>query len=163
MKAREIMTENPACCTPEDTAQTAARRMVENDCGCLPVVSDVESREIVGVVTDRDLAARGVAEGRAPDTPVREMMSASPSCCTPDDDIEDVERIMAERQVRRVPVIDDQGCCMGMIAQADLARHEQEADDHEVRRTVERISEPRDRPRSESEVGVQPNRGRGCC
>ena len=156
MKAREIMTENPSCCTPEDTAQTAARLMVDEDCGCVPVVTDAESREIVGVVTDRDLATRGMAEGRGPETPVRDIMSGGPSCCKPDDDLEEVERIMAERQVRRVPVIDGQGCCVGMIAQADLARQGREADDHEVRRTVERISEPSGRPRSEAKVGVQP-------
>lgn len=155
MKAREIMSENPACCTPEDTAQTAARLMVENDCGCLPVVTDTESKEMVGVVTDRDLTARGTAEGRSPDTPVREMMSGNPSYCTPDDDVEEVERIMSERQVRRVPVIDGGGCCVGMIAQADLARNERDASDHEVRQTVERISEPTGRPRAEADVGAR--------
>ena len=158
MKAREIMTANPACCTPEDTAQTAARLMVENDCGCLPVVSDMESREIVGVVTDRDLTARGTAEGRGPDTPVREMMSGSPSCCTPDDDVEEVERIMAERQVRRVPVIDEGGCCVGMVAQADLAREDRAVSDREVGRTVERVSEPTGHSRSEANVGTRPDR-----
>jgi CBS domain-containing protein len=157
MKAREIMTENPACCTPEDTAQKAAKLMVDNDCGCLPVVDDREAKHLVGVVTDRDLTSRGLAQGKGSDTPVREMMSGSPSCCTPDDDVEEAERIMAERQVRRVPVIDDAGCCVGIIAQADLARHEREADDHEVRETVERISEPTSRSRSQSDAGVQPN------
>ena len=155
MKAKQIMTPHPTCCTPEDTAQAAARLMVDEDCGCLPVVRDLESREIVGIVTDRDLAARGTAEGRGPDTPVREMMSETPSCCAPDDDVEDVGRIMAERQVRRMPVIDERGCCVGMIAQADLARHEAGADDREVRRTVGRISEPSERPRSGSEAGAR--------
>lgn len=150
MKARDIMTENPACCTPEDTAQTAARLMVENDCGCLPVVSDIESREIVGVVTDRDLTARGTAEGRGPETPVREVMSGSPSCCTPEDDVQEVERIMAERQVRRVPVIDEGGCCVGMVAQADLARNDRAVSDTEVGRIVERISEPAGESRQDS-------------
>jgi CBS domain-containing protein len=158
MKAHEIMTENPACCTPEDTAQTAARLMVENDCGCLPVVSDMESREIVGVVTDRDLASRGLAQGKGADTPVREMMSGGPSCCTPEDDVEEVERIMAERQVRRVPVIDDGGCCVGMIAQADLAREDRALSDREVGRTVERVSEPTGQSRSEADVGIRPDR-----
>ena len=158
MKAREIMTANPACCTPDDASQRAAQLMVENDCGCLPVVSDMDSREIVGMVTDRDLTARGTAEGRTPDTPVREMMSGSPSCCGPGDDVEEVERIMAERQVRRVPVVDGGGCCVGMIAQADLARDERGADDREVRRTVERISEPAGRSRSQADVGSRPDR-----
>lgn len=158
MKAREIMTADPACCTPNDTAQTAARLMVDNDCGCLPVVSDMDSREIVGVVTDRDLTARGTAEGRGPDTLVREMMSGNPSCCTPDDDVEQVERIMAERQVRRVPVVDERGCCVGMVAQADLAREDRAASDRDVGRTVERVSEPSGQSRSEANAGTRPDR-----
>jgi CBS domain-containing protein len=154
MKAREIMTAGPACCTPEDTAQDAARKMVENDCGCLPVVDNMDSKHITGVVTDRDLAARGLAEGKGADTSVREVMSADPSCCTPDADVEEVERIMAERQVRRVPVIDEEDRVVGIIAQADLARSRAASDD-ETGRVVERISEPTDRPRSESDVGTQ--------
>jgi CBS domain-containing protein len=142
MKAREIMTEDPACCTPEDTVQDAARLMVEADCGCVPVVDDPRERHLVGVVTDRDIAARAVARGSGPETRVREVMSSDPECCTPDSDVHEVERIMADRQVRRVPVVDGDGCCVGMVAQADLARAEGAVDDHQVRRIVERISEP---------------------
>lgn len=160
-KARDIMTENPACCTPDDTVQAAAHLMAERDCGCLPVVDYMGQRHVVGVVTDRDLATRALAEGRGPDTRVGEVMSSDPSCCTPDSDLAEVERIMAERQVRRVPVVDDAGCCVGMIAQADVARDERDADDHEVRRTLERISEPTGRPRSEASVGVRPSQARG--
>jgi CBS domain-containing protein len=160
MKAQGIMTEGPACCTPDDTVEQAAKLMAENDCGCLPVVSDMDTKEIVGVVTDRDLACRCLGEGKGAETHVAEVMSANPSCCTPESDVDEVERTMAERQVRRVPVVDDQGCCVGMIAQADLARHEREMDDHEFRRTVERISEPTGRSRSEAEVGVRPSQNR---
>ena len=156
MKAEEIMTRDPACCTPDDTAQEAARLMVENDCGCLPVVEDTETERVVGVVTDRDLAARGLAEGKGADTPVRELMSGNPSCCTPDADVEEVERIMAERQVRRVPVVDVQGCCVGMVAQADLARAGRGVSDREVGRVVENVSQPTDRPGGESGPGVRP-------
>ena len=156
MKAQEIMTATPACCTPDDTVETAARLMAENDCGCLPVVEDTETNRLVGVVTDRDLACRCLGEGKGADTLVREVMSAEPSCCTPDSDVDEVQRIMAERQVRRVPVIDDQGCCVGMIAQADLARTDRAASDRDVGRVVESISEPTDRARSESSVGVEP-------
>lgn len=141
MKAREMMTENPACCTPDDTVEHAAKLMMKNDCGCLPVVGDMESKEIVGVVTDRDLACRCLGEGKGAETQVSEVMSANPSCCTPDSDVDEVEQIMAERQVRRVPVVDDRNCCVGMVAQADLARADQESN-RDVRRTVERISEP---------------------
>ena len=157
MKAQEIMTANPACCTPDDTVQEAARKMADTDCGCLPVVSDMESKEIVGVVTDRDLACRCLGEGKGADTPVRQVMSAEPSCCTPDSDLEEVERIMAERQVRRVPVIDAQGCCVGMVAQADLARAGRGVSDRDVGRVVEQVSEPMSRPRAESDAGVRPD------
>lgn len=150
MKAREVMTENPACCTPEDSVQHAAKLMAENDCGCVPVVEDQQSKKLVGTVTDRDLACRCLAEGKSADTPVREAMSPDPSCCGPDDDVKMVERIMADRQVRRVPVIDEQGCCVGMIAQSDLAR------ETGAGRVVKEVSEPTHRPRSESDAGRRP-------
>lgn len=156
MRAQEIMTENPACCTPDDTVERAAKLMADVDCGCLPVVGDLESKEIVGVVTDRDLACRCLGEGKGAETQVAEVMSASPSCCTPESDIDEVERIMTERQVRRVPVVDENNCCVGMIAQADLARADRESS-RDVRRTVEQISEPTGAPRANTEVGVRPS------
>jgi CBS domain-containing protein len=140
MKAREIMTAAPACCTPDDTAEHAARLMSDRDCGCLPVVSDTTGRRVVGVVTDRDLATRALAQGRGPETRVSEVMTADPSCCREDDDLQAVERVMTDRQVRRVPVVDNDGCCVGMIAQADLARDAR--DEREVGRVVEAISQP---------------------
>lgn len=162
MKARELMTDSPACCTPDTIAQDAARLMAQNDCGCIPVVQDQETNRIVGVVTDRDLAMRGLGEGRGPETRVRELMSADPSCCTADSDVDEVARIMTERQVRRVPVVDEGGRCIGMIAQADLARAEgQGVEAGDVGRVVERISEPDGIPRAETDVGVRPARGGG--
>ena len=143
MKAKELMTTNPACCTPEATAQQVAQLMEENDCGCIPVVEDGESRFLVGVITDRDLALRGVARGRSPETPVKDLMSTDVSAVRPEDPIARVEELMADLQVRRVPVIDDDGCCVGIIAQADLALDEDETSDAELGQVVERISEPR--------------------
>ena len=143
MKAQDIMTSGPACCMPSDTAEHAAHLMAEHDCGCIPVVDDRSARHIVGIVTDRDIAIRGIARGRGADTPVRALMTADVACCTVDSNIEDVERIMAERQVRRVPVVDDRGSCVGIIAQADLAREAGHAvSDAEIGRVVEQISEP---------------------
>lgn len=144
MEAHEIMTRDPACCTPDHTVQEAARLMQDHDCGCIPVVDD--GRRVVGVVTDRDLACRCLAAGLGPDTSVAEVMSLSPSCCAPDDDIQYVERIMEERQVRRVPVVDARGECVGMVSQADVARaadRSAQVSDREVARLVERVSEPR--------------------
>jgi CBS domain-containing protein len=106
------------------------------------VVEDKESNRLVGVVTDRDIACRCTAEGKGPETPVKEAMSPDPKCCGATDDVETVEKIMAEEQVRRVPVVDDRGCCVGIIAQADLALNARAASDSEVGRVVERISEP---------------------
>jgi CBS domain-containing protein len=157
MTAQDIMTENPACCTPDDTVEHAAKLMVEHDCGCVPVVDNIETRHLVGVVTDRDLACRCLGQGKGADTRVHEVMSANPSCCTPDADLQEVEQTMAMRQVRRVPVIDDQGCCVGMISQADLARENRAVGNREVGRVVERVSEPTDEPRSEVGVGVRPD------
>jgi CBS domain-containing protein len=140
MKARELMTSNPACCTPADSVRHAAELMAQNDCGSIPVVADMESHRLVGVVTDRDVAIRAVACGCGPDTRVADVMTSDPRCCGPEDDLEAVERVMAESQVRRVPIVDDAGCCVGMVAQADLTRDEAHASDHEVRQVVERIS-----------------------
>lgn len=158
MKAQEIMTANPACCAPEDTVQEAARLMQQHDCGCLPVVENTGTKRLLGVVTDRDLAVRGLAAGKGPEAPVSDVMSREPSCCTPDDDVETVSRIMTERQVRRVPVIDHAGCCVGMIAQADLAREGGGVSDREVGRVVEGVSAPSDGARREADVGIRPER-----
>jgi CBS domain-containing protein len=141
MRAKDLMTTDPACCTLNTTVREAAQLMRDHDCGCIPVVEG-DSMRLVGVLTDRDIACRCVAEGKSPDTPVRDIMTTTPQCCHPDDDIAAVEQIMIEAQVRRVPVVDAKDCCVGMIAQADLALNEEAASDREVGQMVERISEP---------------------
>ena len=148
MRAREIMTANPACCTPESTAYEAARLMASCDCGVVPVVESAESRRLVGVVTDRDLSVRALARGMGADAKVRDLMTLDPLCCRPGDDVRDVERAMAERQVRRIPVVDEDNRCVGIIAQADLARAARAGhgvSEQEVARVVESISEPSSR------------------
>jgi CBS domain-containing protein len=154
MKAQEIMTSDPACCLPDDAVQQAASLMAECDCGVIPVVENKQSMRLVGVVTDRDLAVRGLAKGKGPDAKVRDLMTSNPSCCRPNDNVKDVERLMSEQQVRRVPVVDGAGCCLGVIAQADLARAAEQkggVSDREVARVVERISEPMPRSRMAGE------------
>jgi CBS domain-containing protein len=141
MRAREIMTREPACCTPDTSAEEAARMMREHDCGVIPVVEDESSRTLVGVVTDRDIALRGVGEGRGPEVPVRELMTRTPEACSPDDDVREVERVMMENKVRRVPIIDAGGQLVGIIAQADVAL--KVGNEQEVGELVEHISEPR--------------------
>ncbi len=147
MKAKELMTPHPVCCTPDDTVQQAANLMQQHDCGCIPVVEDTKTNRMAGTITDRDVALRVVAQGKSSDTRVRDAMSTNPICCSAHDDVNTVERIMGERQVRRVPVVDEQNCCIGIVSQADLARADQ-VSDHDVERVVERISEPTARPRA---------------
>ncbi len=154
MQVRKMMSSNPACVTPDDTVRDAARLMKEHDCGLIPVVESQDSKRLVGVVTDRDIAVRVVSEGKGADTAVSRVMSRDPSCASPDTDVSEVERIMSERQVRRVPVVDSAGRLEGIIAQADLALSDNAGvSDREVARTVERISQPSGSARSESETG----------
>jgi CBS domain-containing protein len=121
MNVSKIMSTDVGCCTPDDTLQDAAQMMIECDCGIIPVVKDEASMRLMGVVTDRDICCRGVAEGAQPTSPVSTCMTSAPACVSPDDSIEEVERIMTQKQVRRVPVVDENGACVGMVSQADLA------------------------------------------
>jgi CBS domain-containing protein len=143
VRVRDIMTPDPACCTPESTAREAAILMKERDCGSIPVVESRQSKRLVGTVTDRDITVRGVAAGKGPETAVRELMTESPVSCGPDDEVEIVREVMVARLVRRVPVVGDNGELVGIVAQADIAREEGAASDQEVGRIVEAISDPR--------------------
>jgi len=138
--AREIMTENVECVTPQDDLAHAARIMRDRDVGIVPVVEGNDGRRLLGVITDRDIAIRHVAEGHGGNCRVEEAMSREDLVVArPDDDVDSVMRSMRERQVRRVPVVED-GRLIGIISQADLALDT--SDDSEVGRTVESISEP---------------------
>lgn len=141
MKARDIMTSNPACVTPETSLQNAARLMEQHDCGALPVVEEGTQR-LLGVVTDRDITIRAVASGKPADTLVREVMSSRPRSCKVDSSLDDVERMMAEEQIRRVPIVDEQNRVVGVVAQADLARQRQAVGERDFAEVIERISEP---------------------
>lgn len=136
MQAQELMTRDPVCCTRDDPASTAAELMSENDYGAIPVVEDRQSRIVCGVITDRDIAIRGVARGRGADARVEDLMTRDVECCSTDAEVKKVERVMSERQVRRVPIIDAGGQLVGIIAQADLAQ----ISAHEVGHVVELIS-----------------------
>ena len=142
MKARDIMTENPACITPETPARQAARLMEEHDVGSLPVVESDSGRQLVGVVTDRDLALRVLGHGKPPETPVREVMSVNVHTCRPDDSLDGVENTMARYQVRRIPIVDDDDRVVGMVAQADLARERKAVGAKDLGKVLEKISEP---------------------
>ena len=143
MNVKEIMTPDPRTCRASDSIQDAARLMRDCDCGSVPVVDD--DNRLVGVITDRDLAIRAIAEGKSADSPVSEIMTASPFTSTEESDVREVGRSMAERQLRRVPIVDADGRLTGIIAQADLARAAGSDDgvtEREVAVVVERISEP---------------------
>src|SRR5262249_22039447 len=108
---REVMSENPMCCLPSDPVDVAARLMVTEDIGSLPVVRDLQTTTLIGIVTDRDLTVKVVAEGRDPKgIIVEEVMTPEPVSCHLEDNAQRALLIMAEHQVRRVPVIDDHGC-----------------------------------------------------
>ncbi|HYO14641.1 MAG TPA: CBS domain-containing protein [Thermoanaerobaculia bacterium] len=139
---RDIMTENPAVCTPETTARDAARMMEENDCGSLPVVETRDSMKLIGIVTDRDLALRILGRGQNPDTRILEAMTRNVAAVRRDDNLDEVERLMAEQQVRRIPVVDEDGRILGIIAQADLAREQGAVGSRDFGRVLEKISEP---------------------
>lgn len=141
MKAIEIMTPSPRTCTPQSRVQEVAQLMEEADTGVVPVVEAEGSQRLVGLVTDRDLALRILGQGRGADATVRDAMSTEVVGVSPDDDVKAVRRVMEERQVRRVPVCDEQGRCLGIISQADLAL-EDDISDKQVGRTVEAISKP---------------------
>jgi CBS domain-containing protein len=141
MKASELMTPSPSCASADDSIQDVARMMRDNDVGSVPIVD--ESGRVVGIVTDRDLAVRALAEGKATQLRVRDVMTASPSTCGPDDDVKDVQQTMSANQVRRVPVVDASGHVVGIIAQADLAlAADQKISEKEVAKVIEKISEP---------------------
>jgi CBS domain-containing protein len=120
MKVREIMSANPACCSPASTVEDVAGLMAEHDCGEIPVVDS--QRRPLGVITDRDIACRAVSKGKGPGTSVQDAMSAPAITVSPEMSVEECCRIMESNQIRRVPVVDAQGGCCGMVAQADLAR-----------------------------------------
>jgi CBS domain-containing protein len=136
MKVRELMTREPATLAPEATLGEAATLMKQEDCGSIPIVRD---GTLVGIVTDRDIVVRAVAAGRDPKTTkVSEVMSADPITIASDVDVREAERVMAERQIRRLPVCDD-GKLAGILVIGQLARRER--DEEKVGETLKEISE----------------------
>ncbi|MDQ2966247.1 MAG: CBS domain-containing protein [Chloroflexota bacterium] len=121
MKVDELMTRDPATLRPESTCSEAAGLMKREDCGSLPVVKD---GKLVGIVTDRDIVIRGAAGGKdLTHLSVSEIMTAGPSTVSPDMKAEDASKIMSEKQVRRLPVVEN-GRLVGILAIGQLARHE---------------------------------------
>jgi CBS domain-containing protein len=132
---QEAMTSNPTTASPDTTAAEAAQIMKSEDIGSLPITED---GKLVGVVTDRDLAIRVLAEGKGVDTPVGEIASKDVVTIDPQQSLEEAARLMAEHQVRRLPVVEEDGRLVGILAQADIA---QTGDDSLTGETVQQISQ----------------------
>ena len=140
MKAREIMTKDPRTVTPDTGLQEVARLMQSEDVGIIPVV-EAGGTSLLGVVTDRDIALRVVADGKdATSTKVSDVMSKGVRTAKESDSVDDVMELMGKEQLRRIPIVDDRGTLVGIVAQADVVREARS--DRKAERTVEQISEP---------------------
>lgn len=123
MSVTTVMTDNPACCTPNTPLSDVARLMVENDCGEIPVVEDMASRKLAGVITDRDITTRIVATGQnSAESKAMDCMTTPPLSVTADSTLEACCELMQANKIRRVPVVDAQGGVVGIVSLADVVR-----------------------------------------
>ena len=135
MKVSDVMTREVQTVGPDQPVQEAANFMLSADAGSIPVT---ESGRLIGMITDRDIAVRGIAKGCGPDTPVRELMSDDVICARADDSVEDVASRMSEAQVRRLPVIDQDERLCGIVSLGDLSR---ESDTGTAAQALEGVSQ----------------------
>ena len=136
MKVSEVMTRNVQTVRPDQRVQDAASFMLNADAGSIPVTQD---DRLIGMITDRDIAVRGIAKGYGPDTPVRELMTDDLVIVHIDDSIEDAASKMSDAQVRRLPVVDEQERLCGIVSLGDLTR---EADNDCATEALEGVSQP---------------------
>jgi len=140
MFLKDVMTSTVVCCTPWDTARAAASLMKAHGVGAIAVVTDPLDPLLEGTATDRDLCCGIVAAGNdASVVQVGDLMSRIPVTCGPEDTLEECEELMQETQVRRLPVVNDRGRCIGIVSQADIALHGPAA---QASRTIREISKP---------------------
>ena len=138
MKVKEIMTNDPTCCTDTVSLHEAAQMMANYNCGAIPVVESRENKKPIGMVTDRDITIRTLAHNKNPlKMVVGEVMTDNPITVTPETSIEECCQTMEKNQIRRVPVVDEAGVLCGIVAQADVAR---KAPGYEVAELVKDIS-----------------------
>jgi CBS domain-containing protein len=141
VKCFEVMTKNPVCCLATDDLETVARHMQLEDIGSLPVVDSYEDRRLIGIITDRDMALRVLASGRDPRwVRVNDVMTPEPVTCHPMDDLDTALEVMAQYQLRRIPIVEDSGQIVGIIAQADVATRLHNAP--KTAEVIEGISQP---------------------
>lgn len=144
MNVQDIMTKDPACCTPQTNLRDVAQMMEECDCGAIPVVESNDRKNLVGMVTDRDITLRAVSQGKNPLTmSAGDIMSSPVVSARAEDDLQTVARMMEDNQVRRVPVVDQNNRILGILAQADLAL---QGSDELTGEVVERVSRPASSP-----------------
>lgn len=121
-KCEEVMTKSPVCCVPSDNVVKVAEMMKRENIGSIPVIENEQSRKLVGIVTDRDLALKIVAEGRdTRTTKVEAVMTQKVVTCRAEDDLQKALEAMSEHQLRRIPIVDNNHKILGIIAQADMA------------------------------------------
>jgi CBS domain-containing protein len=133
---RDLMTSNPSTIEPDKTVADAAKLMRDEDAGLIPIV---EGQKLAGTITDRDIAIRVVAEGKDPQSStVRDVMTSRLVTVDPDQDLDEALRLMAEHQVRRLPVVEEDGKIVGIVAQADIAKH---TSDEQTGEVVQQISQ----------------------
>ena len=124
MNVQEIMTSSPICGTPETSLHDIARMMVENDCGCIPIVENEDTKKPVGMITDRDIVVRTVAENDNPQHfHAKHIMTKNIATVSPETSVEDCCKIMEGKQIRRIAVVDENGALCGMVSQADIANN----------------------------------------
>jgi CBS domain-containing protein len=140
MLAKDLMTSAVVCCTPSDTAQKAASLMKAYGVGAMAVVADTLDPMLEGIETDRDLCCGVVAAGKNADAvQVADIMTRIPVTCGPEYTLDECLQLMQENQIRRIPVVNNRGRCIGIVAQADIALHAPVA---QVARTIKEISKP---------------------
>jgi CBS domain-containing protein len=123
MRVSEIMTKDPVCCTEETHLDEVAKMMLTHDCGSIPVCENEDSRRVIGVVTDRDIAVRAVASGRDPKAvTAKECMSHPVAVVRDDASVEECIKTLEENRIRRIPVVNTRNQIVGIVAQADIAR-----------------------------------------
>jgi CBS domain-containing protein len=141
MRIQDIMTKDPSCVTADATVREAAQVMERENVGLVPVVQGKSDKRLLGLLTDRDIAIRCIAEGKDGSCRVSDVMSASKlTTCNENDDVSQAMDAMRTEKVRRIPIVDERGSLVGIVSQADIVRKAE--DSHAAERTVQQISEP---------------------
>jgi CBS-domain-containing membrane protein len=162
MRVKELMSQPVRSCAVTDSADRAAQMMWEGDCGAVPVLDD--DRKLVGVVTDRDICMAAFFHGTPlRDIAITDVMSKTVFACKPDDDVAEAEEVMSVRQVRRLPVVTDDGTPVGMLSVSDVVQQVKPASKFqkaasapdECLRTLAAISEPRSKLQTQKQTERQ--------